>query len=170
MTNNEIAKKILDVAASQIGVKEVRQNDSPQIKIYLKSVGLYEPNPWCMAYAYWCVNQIGLKNPLQAVGHCMTQYRATPKKYISKTPKVGYLAIQKHANDRGHTFFVEAVNGINLTTIEGNTNNDGSRNGTTCMRLNRRKTTDSLTIGYIMLPEWIAELNGFNEAKKKELI
>jgi hypothetical protein len=166
---NQITNKILTVASSQVGVREspINSNKGKRVEDYLKAVGLSGGYPWCMAYVVWCVNQLNLKTPLittlqRGGGHCLTQYNATPKKYLSKIPKEGFIGIMNFGGDKGHTFFVNSVNVNGINTIEGNTNNDGSRNGIGVFYLTRNPK-DKNIIGYINLPLWIIDVNNLTE-------
>jgi len=160
----DLLKKTLEVAASQIGVVEQPpfSNRGPEIDIYLRTVGL---NPvgqhysWCMAYVYWCFNEaaksLGIKNPLVKTAGCLNQWNG------SKCPKIkmadavndpslvkpGFIFIIDHGQGNGHTGIVESVNGGLITTLEGNTNNDGSANGYGVLRLNRK--ISKITKGFL---------------------
>lgn len=130
-----LATTTLLKAESQVGVTEVPKgsNAGPEVEIYLKSVGLGKGYSWCMAFVYWCVLQASLKNgltnPLKKTGGVLAQFSAC-KDLIVKMPQAGYVFIMDFGHGVGHTGFVNRVfeNGT-IETIEGNTNNDGSREG-----------------------------------------
>lgn len=135
---NTLAIQALAIAITQNGVEEVPKNSNagPDVSVYLKSVGLAPGNPWCMAFVYWCVNkaakQLGIKNPLIKTGSVLYQYRNTTLRKLPKTSKgikAGDIFIIDFGGGKGHTGFVEKFeNGI-VYTIEGNTNDEGSREG-----------------------------------------
>lgn len=133
----------LEKAKSQIGVVEIPKgsNKGPEVDQYLKSVGLGPGYMWCMAFVYWCVNEAakekGIKNPLYKTGGVSLQYNKSHAR-VSKTPTVGSVLILDYGNGAGHTGLVESIDGFYVNTIEGNTNNDGSREGYTVCR-HRRK-------------------------------
>lgn len=56
--------------------------------------------------------------------------------------KPGQIFILSSGGGFGHTGLVESVNGGFLVTIEGNTNEGGSREGIGVFRRNRRKIKD----------------------------
>ncbi len=122
-------------AQSQIGVNEKPKgsNAGPEVEIYLESVGLKKGYAWCMAFVYWCVLQASLKseitNPLKKTGGVLAQFNAC-KDFIVKIPQPGYIFIMDFGHGVGHTGFVDKIlpNG-KIQTIEGNTNDDGSREG-----------------------------------------
>ena len=130
-----LAETSLQVAQSQNGVTEKPKNSNagPEVEIYLKSVGLGKGYAWCMAFVYWCVLQSSIKlnvvNPLKKTGGVLDQFNFC-KKMIVKTPKPGYIFIMDFGHGVGHTGFVDKIlpNG-QIQTIEGNTNDDGSREG-----------------------------------------
>ena len=62
--------------------------------------------------------------------------------------KPGFIFIIDHGHGNGHTGIVESVNGGLITTIEGNTNNNGSANGYGVLRLNTRKIL-KITKGFL---------------------
>ena len=68
-----LARTVLRVAASQVGVSEVPpgSNRGPEVDGYLRAVGL-DPEqwsyPWCAAFVYWCFEracrELGRPNPV----------------------------------------------------------------------------------------------------------
>jgi hypothetical protein len=142
----------LDIAISQIGVREVGgANSGPKVKEYLASVNLAQGAPWCMAFVYWCYSQaatqLNARNPLVQTGHVLTGWRNATCTKISSADainnpalvKPGQIFIIDHGGGRGHTGIVKSVEGGFLTTIEGNSNDAGSREGIGVFKLNRRK-------------------------------
>jgi hypothetical protein len=59
--------------------------------------------------------------------------------------------VMDHGAGRGHTGYVEALSDGRLRTIEGNSSNGGSREGTGVFALTRR-TLGSINGGFIGLP------------------
>lgn len=131
-------ENILSIANSQVGVAEQPKgsNSGPEVNAYLSSVGLGKGNAWCMAFVYWCVNtacaEDGTKNPLLKTGGVLRQWNETTCRKVPKTSqgiKPGDIFIMEFSKGAGHTGFVEKVANGMVYTIEGNTNNDGSREG-----------------------------------------
>lgn len=125
----------LKIATSQLGVEESPRssNAGEAVEKYLKSVGLGKGYAWCMAFAYYCYKeasaQLSVTNPLYKTGGVMKQWNESVEER-SSTPEPGCLFIQDHGKGTGHTGFVEKVlPGGKIQTIEGNTNDDGSREG-----------------------------------------
>jgi hypothetical protein len=135
-TNITLTQRVLSIARSQIGNAEIPHgsNWGKHVQKYLASVGIDFPAPWCMSFVYWCVKEAckeaGVVNPLIKTGGVMRQYNEVNRKLVFTTdPKPGDIGILDFGKGLGHTFFVEKVEGDIVYTIEGNSNEDGSREG-----------------------------------------
>lgn len=139
-----LAAKTLRVATSQIGVQELPKgsNAGKVVESYLNSVGITKGYSWCMAFVYWCVNQAAKEkpemNPLIKTGGVLKQWNSRPALRVSE-PQPGDIFIMDYGKGLGHTGIVEKVSGNKLYTIEGNTNDDGSREGYKVCRRTRDK-------------------------------
>lgn len=125
----------LQSAQSQLGITEKPKgsNAGPEVEIYLKSVGLGKGYSWCMAFVFWNVLQASIltkiANPLKKTGGVLAQFGFC-KNLIVKVPQPGYIFIMDFGHGVGHTGFVSQVfKNETIETIEGNTNDDGSREG-----------------------------------------
>jgi hypothetical protein len=141
-----LSASALNIAVTQIGVEEIPRgsNSGPQVSAYEKSVGLAPGNPWCMAFVYWCVNQaaaaLNIVNPLIKTGGVHDQLNRSVLRVLPKTSsavKPGDIFIMEFSPTTGHTGFVEAVVMGMVHTIEGNSNDDGSREGYEVLRRSR---------------------------------
>ncbi|RKR84915.1 CHAP domain-containing protein [Mucilaginibacter gracilis] len=137
----KLAIEIINVAGSQLGVTEAAgHNDGPAVETYLKAVGLGKGYAWCMAFVYWCAKQasakLGLVNPLKATGGVLDEWQSGRGTHLT-LPEPGCIFIMHHTEGY-HTGIVTGVfaDGL-LHTIEGNTNNNGSREGTSVLRKTR---------------------------------
>jgi len=142
---SNLSQKALDLAVTQLGVEENPKgsNDGVQIKEYLKSVGILVPAPWCMSFVYWCFNQsaksMGIRNPLIKTGGVMRQWKGASILYTAKKPyQAGDVFILNLGKGLGHTGFIESIEGDVAVTIEGNTNDEGSREGYEVARRRRK--------------------------------
>ncbi|SOD81037.1 CHAP domain-containing protein [Spirosoma fluviale] len=164
----KLPQRVLVVAASQVGVSEVPvgSNAGPQIDMVLSSVGLGRGYPWCAAFVYWCFGQasrqLGVKNPCPKTAGVLNLwdlagYRSTGLRRITAAQaqanpalvKPGMQFLLKLGSTSGHTGLVERVGaGGQLITLEGNTNQALSREGTGVFRLSRR-TVKSVNLGFI---------------------
>ena len=158
----------LAFAATQIGVMEqpLGSNRGPQVDQYLESVGIDPATgsfPWCAAFVYFCFQQaakkLNIANPVIKTGGVGEHWNLAGAKSIPRlgtsecvaNPSLvapGMIFIMLNANGTGHTGLVETITGTFLTTIEGNTNDSGSREGIGVFRRQKR-TIASITKGYI---------------------
>jgi hypothetical protein len=153
-----LADQTLVIAQSQVGVVEQPKgsNSGPEVNTYLKSVGLGAGYSWCMAFVYWCVNQAASKlavpNPLVKTGGVMVQWNSTKLRLLpthSSAIKPGDIFVMEFSHGLGHTGIVEKIEKGLVYTIEGNTNEDGSREG---YEVARRVRSITQFKGFIQLP------------------
>lgn len=145
--------KSIEVATAQLGVHEREQHDNRGVEVekYLASVGLKGGYSWCMAFVYWCTSEAAKLqqkgNPLVKTAGVMAQWNTINKAFKFKTfPQPGDIFIMDFGKGLGHTGFVESVKGDTITTIEGNSNDEGSREG---YEVCRRTRKISACIGFI---------------------
>ena len=138
--------KILEIAQSQVGVQEQPKgsNKGEQVEQYLAAVGLPGGYSWCMAFVQWCFKQAGIKFPFVSAG-VLSVWAHTIANH-TYNPQTGDVFIMEFGHGLGHTGIVESVDGDYINTIEGNTNDDGSREG---YEVARRKRKKSSILGYI---------------------
>lgn len=153
-----LAERALQIALKNEGVSEKPKgsNGGPEVNIYLRSVGLGSGFAWCMAFVYWCVKnaaeELQVPHPLVKTGGVMLQWNNTKCRKLTnrdKGIKPGDIFIMEFGHGTGHTGFVEKVVGGLVYTIEGNTNDDGSREG---YEVARRQRALSSFKGFIQLP------------------
>ena len=145
--------KLVEVALTQDGVTENPKgsNSGPEVNEYLKSVGLKPGFSWCMAFVYWCANKAyGTENKLVKTAGVLDQWNKIDYKYKSKTPQVGSIFIMDFGGGKGHTGIVTEVKGSTIYTIEGNSNDEGSREG---YEVCRRIRQISSCKGFINIPD-----------------
>lgn len=142
-----IGNKAIEIAKTQLGIHEIplNTNKGPQIKEYLKSVGLNEGYSWCMAFVYWCFKKASeeLKTTNTAIktAGVLNAWNTASSKIKSITPQIGAVFIMDFGKGQGHTGIVESFDNLYINTIEGNSNDEGSREGyEVCKRKRLRKT------------------------------
>ena len=129
------ANKVLEVAKGELGKQEVPKgsNAGKDVEKYLKSVSLGKGYPWCMAFVFWCVEQarteLGKPNPIIKTAGVLDQWRRVSPERKKSLPQVGDIFVMDFGKGQGHTGFVTKIDGVNVHTIEGNTNDEGSREG-----------------------------------------
>lgn len=135
MEQKSFRDTVVEVAQSQVGLTEIPKgsNWGKHVQKYLDSVGIHFPAAWCMAFNYWCINEASKihkqKNPLFKSGGVLNTWNMTDKSRRVKTPKPGDVFIIDFGKGLGHAGIVTSVKGNFIYTIEGNTNDDGSREG-----------------------------------------
>ena len=136
---SKLTERIIADAIQTIGVHEIgRSNSGPEVNQYLKFVGLSPGNPWCCAYVvyrvYKAAHEIGVDVGFKITGSCQVLYLwAKAKKLVHTVPVAGDVFLQWHSKlDRyAHAGFVRSISptGKSFVTVEGNSNDDGSRDG-----------------------------------------
>lgn len=142
---------IADIAAKEVGTKEVGGNNKgPRIREYQSATWLDpDPWPWCAAFVDWCVME-WLKSSLVRDWLELTDKQA--ERFRPKTAGAWDLANWARQNkervsvltetakalpgdiiifDFSHVGIVESDAGENFNTIEGNTNGAGTRDSDT---------------------------------------
>jgi CHAP domain/Putative peptidoglycan binding domain len=158
--SSQLSKAAIDFAGTQIGVRErpLGSNRGPEVDQYLRAVGL---NPvgqsfaWCVAFTHFCylkaAQSLGLENPHIKTAGVLDHWNQAGRKpgvlRITSTRAVsdpglvkpGSLFILDLGGGLGHSGMVVETVGGRLVTIEGNTNDNGSRNGIGVFRREARK-------------------------------
>ncbi len=149
----------LGVAAGELGVLEEPPGSDrgPRVDEYLRTVGL---NPsegsfaWCAAFVYWCFEQAaraeGRSNPVIRTAGVLDHWRMAESAGIRRLAGAdaaedpglvhpGMIFVLDFGGGAGHTGLVEGVQDGRLVAPEGNTNDDGSREGVGVFRRTGRK-------------------------------
>ena len=134
--------KALAIAKTQLGQQEkpLGSNWGVPVRDYLASVGITFPASWCMAFVYWCFKQIEDAPPLIKTGGVLRAWNEADKKYRVTDPQPGDIFIMDFGKGLGHTGIVEKTDQTFIYTIEGNSNDSGSREGIEVTRKQRPKT------------------------------
>ncbi|MEI6160492.1 MAG: peptidoglycan-binding domain-containing protein [Roseococcus sp.] len=158
-----LGERALAVAVGELGHMEVPpgSNAGPEVEKYLASVGLGRGLPWCAAFVFWCASRAG-PNALPRTGGVEKMWRdglsvglpaLRPAEAQAEPSRIapGMIFFITHGGGTGHTGFVEGIApGGRLITVEGNTNDGGSREGIGVFRLNRRGIA-SINLGFLSL-------------------
>lgn len=143
----EVAAMIA-VARTQIGVQEVRTgggNHGAQIDAYHRAAHLTNPRPprpgyaWCDSFLAWCADETervyGVQIPLVRTASCdVSLTHARKNDVLFSKPEPGdQVLVMASRYDATHTGLVEGLatwrNAPAFHSIEGNTNNEGGREG-----------------------------------------
>ena len=164
----------LAIAGTQVGQMEVPRgsNRGPMVDEFLRSTGIDPVNTtsdqraWCMCFVFWAfrtaAGSLQLANPLPRTAGCLSHWKraksipgAVRIKAVDcigdpSLVKPGLVFICDFGGGLGHTGIVERMMpGGHFMTIEGNTNDDGSRSGVGVFRLQRRKLADRTLVGFV---------------------
>ncbi len=162
---------VLEIAKQQSGQKEEPKgsNRGPMVTQYQNRTGYPGGGvPWCLCFCYWCIDQAcraaSIPNALKKTGSCdVVMAWAKQQGVLHTDPKIGDIGLVLAARgslDAVHAFFVTGVDEECVRTLEGNSNNDGSREGYEVVPRGRPR---SAKIVYV---RW-ADLAGFHGATVK---
>lgn len=144
------AQKIIEMAASQIGIKEQPAN-SNKVKYNTEYYGREVSGsdyPWCCAFVWWVFKHCDASSLFyggKKTAYCPTvenYYKQQGKWYSSGKPGDMVLFDFSGKGIAGHIGIVEKVNSDgSYTTIEGNTGSGNDANGGMVMRRTRYKSS-----------------------------
>lgn len=143
---SQLTDKAIQFAVTQIGREEnpIGSNWGEPVKSYLASVGIDFPASWCMAFVYWCFDNaskdLNTVNPLIRTAGVLNAYNRALSHH-QLVPEIGDIFIMDLGGGAGHTGIVTQMDRIYIYTIEGNTNDTGSREGYEVCRRRRLKTS-----------------------------
>lgn len=158
-----LAAAVLDVARSQLHVREspLGSNRGPEVDEYVKLTGLPPTGgfAWCVCFVFFCFHtaskKLGKSNPMIKTAGVLDLWNKAGQKGVLRVTnlkaknnpslvKPGQIFVidTGKPGGAGHAGLVEQVAGGKLVTIEGNTNNGGSRDGIGVFRRTARKIAD----------------------------
>src|SRR6266536_5116811 len=161
-SSSVLFSQTLVTAGKEVGVREEPpgSNRGPRVDQYLRSVGL---NPaegsfaWCAAFIYFCFDQacmaLSRKNPVIRTAGVLEHWDLAGARGVHRLSadecqaepslvQPGMIFIITTGGGHGHSGLLEEVRGMALTTIEGNTNEGGSREGIGVFRRTSRRISD----------------------------
>ncbi|WP_235833110.1 CHAP domain-containing protein [Arcticibacter tournemirensis] len=135
--NLQPATRLQQIYTAELGIREATgRNDGNRVEAYLKYVGLKKGNPWCAAFVCYCLGKAGIPNPRS--GYCPSMFPAGKviwtrelKVESSHNPSPGDV-FGLYFPEKGriaHVGFVDDWGDKYAVTVEGNTNEAGSREG-----------------------------------------
>jgi hypothetical protein len=142
-----LRERVVVTAQKEVGVVEVGYNRGPKVNIYLASSGNRPGEYWCSAFITWVYKQNGIKTPAGA-GAARSYFQPGPKLLFQRN-KLGDLDLGRpgdvvgfyypNLGRIGHIGMIEKTGSGAFITIEGNTGEDGGRNGDGVHRKRRMK-------------------------------
>lgn len=164
--------EIVQEALSYIGQQEIQPNlgfKDPAFNKKMNDAGFYKGASWCGFFVMVVMKEVYqdspviysyLKKYLSASTHTMwLNFKASKEIITGMIPKLGAVVIwQDGDSTSGHTGIVVKINddGKHFTSVEGNSNSDGSRNGyevsmnTHTLGLPHSKGLNLLGFGYMI--------------------
>lgn len=136
-TKDTLFPSIQEAYNKYVGVREKSgKNDGPEVKYFLSTVGLPEGYAWCAAFVKACLLEAGVETAKVINGmalSCENKKNMVYKgsKFIKDPqPEDVFTLWYEKLGRIGHTgFFDKEVNSSIYETVEGNTNEAGSREG-----------------------------------------
>ena len=151
-----LVQAAIDIALTQVGVREHGKNRGPSVDLYLRSVGLdpaTDSYPWCASFVHWCFQQaaagIGAPNPCPKTAGAIKMFLRAEDHQKAQVPTVGSIFVISHGQGKGHCGLVTRVMAGEIETIEGNTSLAGSREGDGVYA--RRRNAMDVNVGFVDL-------------------
>jgi hypothetical protein len=148
--NQELLSILNDPAITTVREQPIGSNTGPEVRQYLEYCGIHEPAWWCAAFVSFQINQGSLRAQIpsnwRALANCVDIFNWAKKhNLLLSEPGVPSVMLipgnpRKHQRKYAHTGFVVEYDSRTqmITTVEGNSNNDGSNNGIGVFRLRRK--------------------------------
>ena len=151
-----INDQIIYEAQKWLNVREQGKNDGPEVREWLKRVNRAPGNAWCAAFA-WCMlddacKALKIKNTFPPIaGAWLMLNQAKKVNAWTDSPGKGFVFGIDHGLNAagariGHVGIVTDVFEDHITTLEGNTNAKGSREGDGVYE--KERNLDEITLGY----------------------
>lgn len=127
--------QLKQIYEQEIGVREQGgANRGVRVEKYLAVTGLGPGYAWCAAFVSWCFQQAEITAPRSAwvpsfAGRSKRIFQRG--KLMHRRPRAGdvFLLWYRQLNRAAHIGFVDRWDDDWVTTVEGNTNTNGSREG-----------------------------------------
>lgn len=134
----------------------VGSNWGPEVRKYLEYCGIRRPAWWCAAFVSYEINQAaqraGIRSSWPRFANCVDIFKWGQRHdLLLDAPGIPSVMLIP-GTDRlyQHTGFVVSYDGRRtIETVEGNSNNSGSRNGIGVFRLTRRKAPGMMFVKII---------------------
>lgn len=156
------ARKIIDIAKAELGYHEGRSpdgdwNNRQKYSPAVPGLEWSQGQAWCATFVSWLALKAGHAGLYPRTASC-DQAGAwfKSRRRWSEYPAVGAQVFYGTPSDLNHTGLVIAFDADTITTIEGNTNTIGSRQGDGVYQLvHQRRSPRIVGYGYPAFPEGI---------------
>lgn len=137
------------VFRSYIGVKEASgHNDGKQVNEFQRATGNHTGDAWCASFVAYCLKMVGIN----ITGNGMARSWFDKRHTVYARDKDGVKRFYELAGYRGntaglyfankgaiaHILFIQDIKDDKIITVEGNTNNQLSREGNGCFQCIRK--------------------------------
>lgn len=133
-SKHEIREAVAATYTAQIGVQETDgANDGPEIREYLKTTNISFSAPWCAAFVSYCYTINDVDNPRSAWSPSYFQKSKLINLKYTQPLRADVFGVWYNNLGRiAHIGFIDhwPRDGDYFISVEGNTNNNGSREGT----------------------------------------
>lgn len=151
-----VAFAAVDAATKEIGVREAGGNNrGTRVETYQRAAGAHPGDPWCASFVVWCFDQaaasLGKRSPCPRTAGALALWHRAPAGAQHHEPLAGSVFVMNHGHGQGHVGFVESVGPDLIYTVEGNTNDGGSREGDAVER--RSRLRGSINVGYLLFED-----------------
>ncbi len=143
--SEEKRKCVKELYDSQVGVREIGgENRGAHVEMYLAITGLGPGYAWCSSFVSWVYFHTGVQAPISAwvPSFALKNKRIYQRgKFLKQRPQSGdvFMIWYHKLNRPAHIGFVDQWGEKWITTVEGNTNDNGSREGDGVYRKRRLK-------------------------------
>lgn len=156
------AKKVIDLAKSQVGYHEGRDpngnwNNQEKYAPDVPSLTWAQGQPWCAVFVSWLATKTGFANifPITASTDAGAAWYKKNGRW-STFPAIGAQGFLGVNGNMDHTFLVTDFDDLYIYTVEGNSNTSGSTQGDGVYAEKRlRKSANIQGYGYPDYPEGI---------------
>lgn len=151
---------MVTTALGEVGVKEVGcANCGPRVEEYLASTKLGKGHPWCSSFCHFCFRKCGTvltpERKFAAAAQFATKNEVFRKGQLDDYDPLGpghewerisedgdcFTLWYSNLNRIGHVGLIYGEEEKYILTVEGNTSESGSREGTTVKKRKRLKAT-----------------------------
>ena len=158
----DLGQASVNIALSYEGVHETEGHDrGPEIDMFLRSQGLPPGNAWCASFVSFCImhaaKSLGIKPRFVYGGSVYKLWTRNPSLQL-KAPEENCVFLLDHGLSKGgqrigHTgFVITPTDEYDLmTTMEGNTDESGSRSGGHAMRRTRNVSEFAKGYGWLRI-------------------
>jgi hypothetical protein len=131
---------VSELYTKELGVRELTgNNDGKRVQEYLKSTGLQGNYAWCGAFVNFVLKSANVTPRAKAPAQARSWFNSNVIE-TDRAAKADLFALYyAHLKRIGHVGFIDDVTDSSFITVEGNTNEAGSREGDGVYRKRRMK-------------------------------